>query len=143
MKSKGLKVNIARQQFSVTPVLTCGTFDLQAKACLVAMTEHNGEFGCLTCEKPGQVVKKGRGHTRVYPYTENKDAVRSTHDIMQCGLKALGEGKAVRGVKGVSCLHALNWFNINCLWHWPRLYAWHITRGVQEDAGTYSITSLL
>jgi len=58
----------------VKAAVLLGTADLQGKAYLLNMTQHNGENGCLTCEEPGCVVKQGKGHTRCYPYRPPSEA---------------------------------------------------------------------
>lgn len=53
---------------NVKVAVLLGSADLQGKAYLMNMTQHNGENGCLTCEESGVVVKQGKGHARCYPY---------------------------------------------------------------------------
>lgn len=52
----------------VKAAVLLGSTDLQGKAYLLYMTQHNGEGGCLTCEESGFVAAQGKGHTRCYPY---------------------------------------------------------------------------
>ena len=40
-------------------MLIVATMDLQARAYVLQMTQHNGEYGCLYCLEPGVVVKSG------------------------------------------------------------------------------------
>jgi len=65
MKNEGFTLEIGGQPIEVKAMLLAGTMDLQAKAYPTKMTQHNGNFGCLTCEKPGQVQ---RTRTRIYTY---------------------------------------------------------------------------
>ena len=52
----------------VKAAVLLGSTDLQGKAYLLYMTQHNGEGGCLTCEESGFVAAQGKGHTRCYPH---------------------------------------------------------------------------
>lgn len=49
-------------------VLLSWTLDFQAKAMLLEMMHHDGEYDCAICEEPGIVIKQGKGNTRVYSY---------------------------------------------------------------------------
>lgn len=53
---------------NVKVAVLLGSADLQGKAYLLNMTQHNGQSGCVTCEETGIVVAQGKGHTRCYPY---------------------------------------------------------------------------
>lgn len=61
-------MNGEQSPVTVKVAVLLGSADLQGKAYLLCMTQHNGESGCLTCEEPGVVVKQGKGHARCYPY---------------------------------------------------------------------------
>ena len=43
--------DINNQNFKAT--MTCCTMDLQAKAQVMEMVQHNGQYGCISCETPG------------------------------------------------------------------------------------------
>ncbi|CAN7995903.1 unnamed protein product [Ixodes pacificus] len=43
------------------------TVDTVARCELMQMTQFNGAYGCAWCEEPGEVVEKGKGHSRGYP----------------------------------------------------------------------------
>ena len=53
---------------NVKVAVLLGSTDLQGKAYLLNMTQHNGESGCVTCEETGLVVAQGKGHAGCYPY---------------------------------------------------------------------------
>ncbi|KAL5014626.1 hypothetical protein ScPMuIL_008896 [Solemya velum] len=49
-------------------MLVVVTMDLQARAYVLNMTQHNGLTGCLYCTDPGVVVQSGKGRCRAYPF---------------------------------------------------------------------------
>lgn len=57
--------------------------DLPAKAAVLNCNQFNGRYGCSDCEIEGKVVKKGRGHTRVYPLTPVLNMFSNTHHSVQ------------------------------------------------------------
>lgn len=69
---------------TVKAAVILGSTDLQGKAYLTCMTQHNGESGCITCEEPGHIVKQGKGHTRCYPYRNLPEAApKRTHEFSE------------------------------------------------------------
>ena len=74
-----------------------GATDLQGKAYLTNMTQHNGESGCITCEEPGVIVAQGNGHTRCYPYKSSleKAPSRTTKTLLEQALRASQTQKRV------------------------------------------------
>ena len=78
LKNDGITVEIHDEKVTIKVILLAGTMDLQAKALITEMTAHNGQFGCLTCEEPGEVVKRGKGHCRVFPYRQNPATLRTS-----------------------------------------------------------------
>ena len=75
-----------------------GSTDLQGKAYLLYMTQHNGESGCLTCEESGFVAAQGKGHTRCYPYKSPTERApnRNTTTFLANAVKANQTGKKVK-----------------------------------------------
>lgn len=57
------------------------TMDLQARACLFNMMQHDGLCACIFCEETRIVVKSGKGHTRSFPYREIKLKARKSESI--------------------------------------------------------------
>ncbi|KAJ8313375.1 hypothetical protein KUTeg_009079 [Tegillarca granosa] len=114
LESDGITITIDGKQIITKAILLAGTMDLVAKAYVTEMTQHNGKYGCITCADPGEVVKKGKGYTRVYPFREDdqKYRLRTSAEILQCGLVATESGKPEYGIKGVSSLHGLEHFDI-------------------------------
>ena len=73
LKDNGVSISVDGKTVLTRGLLLASTMDLQAKAYLTEMTQHNGKNSCITCEDPGEVVKQGRGHTRVYPHRNDSD----------------------------------------------------------------------
>lgn len=63
-----------------------GSTDLQGKAYLLNMTQHNGESGCVTCEETGFVAAQGKGHTSCYPYRSRLLLGVTVHECMLISL---------------------------------------------------------
>ena len=76
---------------NVKVAVLLGTTDLQGKAYVVNMTQHNGESGCVTCEETGIVVTQGKGHTRCYPYSTK----RTTETLLENAFQANERQKKV------------------------------------------------
>ena len=76
-----MKPDCEELPITVKAAVILGSTDLQGKAYLTCMTQHNGESGCITFEEAGVVVKQGKGHTRCYPYrTPTEAASKRTHE---------------------------------------------------------------
>ena len=73
--------------------------DLQARAYVLNMTQHNGECGCVFCEQP-EVVKKGKGNCRVYLYNETQAPKRTNESIVAAAIEASETNKRVKGMLG-------------------------------------------
>ena len=85
----------------VKAILLTGIFDLPAKAAVLNMKQFNGEYGCLYCLDPGEVISR---NLRVYPYNANRE-LRTERGIMLSAEQAVSHGCAVEGIKGYSVLH--------------------------------------
>lgn len=113
---EGLQVKPDCEELPITikAAVILGSTDLQGKAYLTCMAQHNGQFGCLTCEEPGVVVKQGKGHTRCYPYRTPTEAVsKRTHEsFLRNGLSGNRENKKVVGVYDVTSLAMMPWFDV-------------------------------
>ena len=96
LKCNGLPVLIDGQEIICKGILLGGTLNLQAKAQVVDMSPHNGEFGCLTCEERREVTPQGKGYARVYPSRVNKPPTRTTEGVLENGLAALKRGKPIK-----------------------------------------------
>jgi hypothetical protein len=84
------------------------TIYLQARAYVMQMTQHNGEYGCLFCLEAGEVVKSGKGNYRSYPYREVNPEPRTINNIQADACKATTSEKTdihIRRYVGSSALH--------------------------------------
>ncbi|XP_070537055.1 uncharacterized protein [Ptychodera flava] len=91
-----------------------GTMDLQAKAYVLNMTMHNGQYGCSTCEEPGETVRQGKGYARTYPYRspEQQPTIRDSHDVIyEKGTEAT-PAKRINGICGMTGLALMPWFDV-------------------------------
>ena len=112
LKDEGVTIKIDGQDTTIKAELTVGTMDLQAKAYVMEMTQHNGQFGCLSCEEPGTVCKQGKGHARGYPFREDNPASnRTVSSVLTNAEEALQSGKVCSGIKDVSVLFGLAYFD--------------------------------
>lgn len=80
----------------------------------MCMTQFNGAYGCAWCEEKGKVVKKGKGHCRVYPATQAAPKRRTADSFLKHSHKAKTLPKKVsRGVKATSILTMLTFFSFS------------------------------
>ena len=69
--------------------LLCGTCDLPAKCMVLNMTQFNGKYGCPKCKQGGEVVKVGKGHTRVFLFDGLiNESKRNHNNFIQHGEEA-------------------------------------------------------
>lgn len=82
---------------TVRAAVLLGSTDLQGKAYLLCMTQHNGKCGCATCEEAGIVVAQGKGHTRCYPYRPpaERATTRTTTTLLKNAIQANQSKKKV------------------------------------------------
>ncbi|XP_063959922.1 uncharacterized protein LOC135155125 [Lytechinus pictus] len=85
--------------------------DSVARPALRNCKQFNGMFGCDWCLHPGEVVEKGRGTMRCYPYIDPEPPTRSQEQWEEDVTTATPDN-AVNGVKGPSLLLFLPLFNI-------------------------------
>ncbi len=81
VKENGVQLSVDGYDITCRGILLVGTLDLQAKAMVADMTMHNGQFGCITCKEPGQVVQRGKGYCRMYPYRDPDPEERNSEGI--------------------------------------------------------------
>ncbi|KAH3894571.1 hypothetical protein DPMN_018728 [Dreissena polymorpha] len=103
----GIQVN----DVSVKITLTCCTMDLQAKAQVMEMVQHNGEYGCVTCEDPGRMYKQGKGHCRGFPLNDSPLALRSPDTVLSNAEEAMNTNVSVKGIKSVSVLFGIQYLD--------------------------------
>ncbi len=85
--------------------------DLQAKAYIANITAHNGAYGCITCEEPGETVSQGKGHARHYPYRPTDCPLRTSKDIEHKATMASAQNRQ-KGIIGLSGLSDIPFFDI-------------------------------
>lgn len=97
----------------VKMAVICCTMDLLAKASVLNMTQFNGSGACITCEEPGMVVPRGRGHSRCYPYRnmDEKFPSRTSLTVTEA-MQNASERNKVKGFKGRSGLMELKLFDL-------------------------------
>lgn len=78
--------------------------DLVAKAPSLCFSQYNGKSGCSVCLHPGDRIKKGKGYSRVYPYSDEDHPLRTREQTLIHARTAERTGKPVFGIKGVSPL---------------------------------------
>ena len=88
-------------------VLVC---DSVARPVIQNFKQFNGEYGCSFCLQRGDMVEKGKGYTRVYPFESCELRTQAqTEEHIECALES---GMPVKGVKGPSILLRVPHFNI-------------------------------
>ena len=84
------------------------TADGTSRPFLMCATQFNGLCGCGHCEHEGVVVRKGRGHVRVYPIRLPLPPDRTHEKTLEYATAAASDqnptGKPVKGIKGPSWL---------------------------------------
>lgn len=102
--SEGLKLIVSGHEMLIKAKLILVTMDLQARASVLHMTQHNGKFPCNFCMIPGEVVASGKGHTRAFIYEENGRQERLNESIRQDAKLAQQQKKKISGFTGESVL---------------------------------------
>ncbi|CAN7941058.1 unnamed protein product [Ixodes hexagonus] len=98
---------------------TCRVFpgpcsvDTVARCMVMNMVQFNGVYGCAWCQHRGEVVEKGRGHTRVYPIQEPAAKPRTEESFAKHAEKAQKTGEPCRGIKGTSVLAFMAFFSFS------------------------------
>ena len=74
-------------------MMIVATMDLAARAYVLQMTQHNGEYGSQFSLEAGEVVKSGKGNYRSYPYREVNSEPRTINNIQADARKATASEK--------------------------------------------------
>ena len=90
-------------------IFTKCSVDSPARCMIQGMTQFNGEHVCSWCRLSGQVVNKGKGHCRVYPFYKNLNIMLRNSEEHK---RQLLEGTFPEGVKCQSPLLDLKGFDI-------------------------------
>lgn len=110
--NEGLLITIDHQEYCIKAMLILATMDLQARAYVTGMTQHNGEYGCLYCEEPGAVVASGAGNCRSYIQQGEPAPRRTDQNVKQHAKLAHESGQRHRGFVGLSVLQYLPYFSM-------------------------------
>ncbi|XP_015747175.1 PREDICTED: uncharacterized protein LOC107326937 isoform X1 [Acropora digitifera] len=114
--NEGIIVTVPQMELTVNVkvAVLLGTTDLQGKAYVVNMTQHNGESGCVTCEETGIVITQGKGHTRCYPYRSPMERAPkcTTETLLENAFQANERQRKVAGMVDVTSLALMPWFDI-------------------------------
>ena len=87
------------------------TADAVARSHIRNMTLFNGRHGCGQCCHPGEVVSKGRGHCRVYPFSDSME-LRSNDETSQLARVAHDTEEVCYGIFDLNPFMLLNGFFI-------------------------------
>lgn len=98
--------NVVRSK--VYPIICCA--DAQARCMLQNMVQFNGYFGCGFCKHKGEYDHDS--NSMKYPFCDPKPPLRSEQGTKADSILAAETGNKVNGVKGVSILSFLLYFNI-------------------------------
>ena len=93
--------------------LTSASCDAVALAHVRNTHQFNGEYGYPHCYHPRQVVERGNGVARVYPYNLPQPSLRSPESHLRDANEALEGNCVVRGVKGPSVIMLLPLFTMS------------------------------
>ena len=101
---EGVNVTCARGNFCCKAAVLVGCMDLQAKAYVLDMTMHNGQYGCISCEEPGITVRQGKGTSRCYPYhpQDERPIARQSSDIVENKAPVATRRHRIKGICGIS-----------------------------------------
>lgn len=100
------KLNITSRFF----VILCSA-DAPARAAIQNRAQFNGRYGCGSCFEQGTVVRKGKGHTRVYPNVEEIEG-RSHDEELRLAKIANENETPVFGIFGLNPLYLLKGFDM-------------------------------
>lgn len=95
----GLTFLVDGRTVSLRATLILATMDLQARAYVFNMTQHNGLNGFLYCKEPGVVVASGNSNCRSYPYNKSP-ILRSEEEARNSATLARNEGQKIDGFFG-------------------------------------------
>ena len=115
IEKDGISISIDGEMHTCRGFLICATCDIPAKALVLGMKQHNGEYSCTRCQQSGRNYRTDtKGNVRVFPYqTEDPTGPSRTHENYQAdAISATTTGVPTRGIKGPSPLLGLQCFDI-------------------------------
>ncbi|XP_028418505.1 uncharacterized protein LOC114543898 [Dendronephthya gigantea] len=86
--------------------------DSVARCHIQNIHQFNGVNGCSWCYNPGIQIHKGQGHTRVYLQSPEGYNLRTQTELRHDATRAFKQQETVNGVKGLSKLMKLPYFDI-------------------------------
>ena len=110
--TKGVELSINGISVICKAMLIVLTMDLQARAYVLNMTQHNGEYGCFFCEQPGEMEKKGKGRVRCYPNEEVPSVKRTDESLKIAASQAAETQTRVKGLYGRSVFMCLSYLSL-------------------------------
>ncbi|XP_037052026.1 uncharacterized protein LOC119085686 [Bradysia coprophila] len=131
LKENNIKITIENEDFTFKPLITLAVVDLPAKSILQETKQFGSYDGCTYCENPGELVEIKRDKKKKKAISKDKittetskfvrylegdedfklrDEVDTLEKMLQ--VHTSSDGKAIDGIKGVSCLVGLEHFNI-------------------------------
>ncbi len=109
---EGVLLNLHGKNLLCKAKLVLATMDLQARASVFCMTQHNGQKPCIFCHEVGEIVKSGAGHCRSFPYHASPSVLRTDEDIQNCAKLAQETHRNVDGFLGDSVFNYLPGFSL-------------------------------
>ncbi|KAE8738826.1 hypothetical protein FOCC_FOCC015685 [Frankliniella occidentalis] len=91
----------------VKACVLCGTADTPARALMLNMVAHNGEFACQRCEQKGE-CREGCNGVRVFPYLPEEMTPRSSASSSRQGYLSLLLKDNYLGFKGPTTLNKIS-----------------------------------
>lgn len=114
--TNGVTISITSEnqvnEINVKAMLVVATMDLQARAYVTNMTQHNGDHGCLYCMESGQIVPSGKAYCRAYIQRDETPILRTDEMARASAVQARQTGKRIDGFFGESVLLYLPYFSI-------------------------------
>ena len=105
-------LNVDDQEVTLKVMNICGTSDLLTNPSVLNMTLFNGSESCITCEEPGTIVSRGKGHSRCFPHRleDERFPLRNDESVRKTKKRGTDE-KRCKGFKGKSGLFTLKGFS--------------------------------
>ena len=86
--------------------------DSVARCQLQNIKQFNGKYGCTWCKHTVTRIPKGNGFVNVYSFTDVQPILRTHEGLLNDASIASSNGEAYFGVKGLSPLHEMPFYNL-------------------------------
>ena len=119
VETQGIDINVNGENRNVKGYLICASADIPAKAMLLEMKQHNGEYCCNKCYQSGTNFRTNtNGNIRVLPYCEENP--NGPNVVMQIlwetlEMRYVVERLRVHGIKGPCMLLGLTLWKVSPL----------------------------